>query len=57
MVISSWLPVTVSFACVDYVYKTKADENLLSLLLQVAITRKNTKITRLYVIHTRKKTK
>ena len=37
--------------------KTKADENPSSLSLQVAITQKNTKITRLCVIHTRKNTK
>ena len=38
-------------------HKTKVDENLLSLSLQMAITRKNTEITRLCVIHTRKNTK
>ena len=37
--------------------KTKADENPSSLSLQVAITQKNTKITRLCVIHTWKNTK
>ena len=38
--------------------KTKADENSLPLSLQVAIMRKNTKITRLYIyFHMRKNTK
>ena len=44
MVISPWLPVSVSFCCVDYVY-ANTDENSLSLSLTAAITWKNTQIT------------